>query len=290
MADVKKKLSANTDGAFYVDLTCINCDTCRQLAPGVFGEMEGYAYVAHQPKNTTEREAALRSLLACPVGSIGVLDRPDLRPIRRQFPLLVEGDVYYCGFNARSSYGANSYFIRRTDGNILVDSPRFVPDLVRVFEAWGGIRHIFLTHRDDVADADKFSKHFGARRIMHEADRTHSVRDLADDWLASYEATDLADDVRLIPVPGHTAGSCVLLYRDRYLFTGDHLGGLPNMGELEAYPDFCWYSWEAQTRSMERLLEFSFEWVLPGHGRRLYLNASQMKAALRRLIQWMRKQ
>jgi len=29
MADVAKRLSTNIDGNFFVDATCINCDTCR---------------------------------------------------------------------------------------------------------------------------------------------------------------------------------------------------------------------------------------------------------------------
>ncbi|HZC81910.1 MAG TPA: ferredoxin, partial [Nitrospiraceae bacterium] len=36
MADVAKRLPTNIDGSFFVDSTCINCDTCRQLAPKSF--------------------------------------------------------------------------------------------------------------------------------------------------------------------------------------------------------------------------------------------------------------
>jgi hypothetical protein len=32
MANIKKRLAANVAGNFYVDATCINRDTCRQLA------------------------------------------------------------------------------------------------------------------------------------------------------------------------------------------------------------------------------------------------------------------
>ena len=34
-------------------------------------------------------------------------------------------------------------------------------------EALGGIAHIFLTHRDDVADAERYAEHFDSRRIIH---------------------------------------------------------------------------------------------------------------------------
>lgn len=52
----------------------------------------------------------------------------------------------------------------------------------------------------------------------------------------------------------------------------------------------CWYSWEEQTRSMERLLAYDFEWVLPGHGRRFRAaSAGTIRAALVRLLERMRQ-
>ena len=75
----------------------------------------------------------------------------------------------------------------------------------------------------------------------------------------------LAPDLLAIPLPGHTRGSQALLYRDRFLFTGDHLWGEDD-GSLGASRSVCWYSWKEQTRSMQRLLDYRFEWVLPGHG------------------------
>ncbi|HLL84855.1 MAG TPA: hypothetical protein VK420_19455, partial [Longimicrobium sp.] len=87
----------------------------------------------------------------------------------------------------------------------------------------------------------------------------------------------------------------VLLYKQRYLFTGDHLWGSEDWGSedgprLEAGRGVCWYSWEAQTRSMERLLDFDFEWVLPGHGRRFRApSVKAMREELRRVIAWMRR-
>ena len=83
------------------------------------------------------------------------------------FPLLVEQPVYYCGYTSPKSFGGNSYFIRHPAGNWLIDSPKFLPQLVRKFEELGGIRCIFLTHRDDVADAERYAQHFDARRIIH---------------------------------------------------------------------------------------------------------------------------
>jgi glyoxylase-like metal-dependent hydrolase (beta-lactamase superfamily II) len=93
----------------------------------------------------------------------------------------------------------------------------------------------------------------------------------------------------VIPVPGHTRGSVALLYRDRFLFTGDHLWYEEDQGRLHASRGVCWYSWTEQARSMERLLDLDFEWVLPGHGRRYRAaSAAAMRDEVARLCRWMR--
>ena len=75
-----------------------------------------------------------------------------------------------------------------------------------------------------------------------------------------------------------------LLVHGTLLFTGDHLWGSEDGEGLEAGRDVCWYSWAEQTRSMEKLLAFDFEWVLPGHGPRFHAPARTMRAELEKLI------
>ena len=77
--------------------------------------------------------------------------------------------------------------------------------------------------------------------------------------------------------------------REKYLFTGDHLAWSPSRGHLYAFRSACWYSWSEQIRSMERLLDYRFEWVLPGHGRPVYLPPGEMERSLRTCIRWMRE-
>jgi glyoxylase-like metal-dependent hydrolase (beta-lactamase superfamily II) len=121
---------------------------------------------------------------------------------------------------------------------------------------------------------------------MHEADVTARTWDV-ETRLEGTEPVTLAPDLKAIPVPGHTRGHTVLLYKDRFLFTGDHLAYDEAAGGLEAWPDVCWYSWTEQTASMRRLLDERFEWVLPGHGRRHHAAAATMQDSLRRLVAWM---
>jgi hypothetical protein len=68
--------------------------------------------------------------------------------------------VYRLGYNAKSSYGAHSFLIRRPDGNAIVDAPRWTNQVVSTLEEAGGLSDILLTHKDDVADADRYAKHF----------------------------------------------------------------------------------------------------------------------------------
>lgn len=283
MANPNKRVPENVPGDFFVDTTCIDCDTCRQLAPRVFGETGTHAFVHTQPQSPAERRRAWRALVCCPTGSIGCRQSShDLKAALADFPLLIEKPVYYCGFNSPRSFGGNSYFVRQTAGNWLIDSPKFLPRLVQAFEELGGIAHIFLTHRDDVADAERYARHFGSRRIIHRQELSaqpdaEMILDGAGPW-------QLAPGFLAIATPGHTEGHCVLLFDERFLFTGDHLDWDRHAQQLAASEDYCWYSWPEQIESMIRLVDYPFEWVLPGHGQRVHLPADRMQAELRRLV------
>jgi glyoxylase-like metal-dependent hydrolase (beta-lactamase superfamily II)/ferredoxin len=287
MANVAKKVPENVPGDFFVDSTCIDCDACRQIAPSVFGEAASTSFVKAQPRAASNHRDALHALLSCPTGSIGCLGNDDVKAAMHDFPLLILEPVYYCGYNSPKSYGGNSYFLRHADGNWLVDSPKFVRSLVERLESLGGIDHIFLTHRDDVADAERFAKHFGARRIIHRDELSSQpsaevVLDGAGPWR-------LAPGFLAIQTPGHTRGHCVLLVNDRFLFTGDHLDWDREQQRLSASEDYCWYSWAEQADSMQRLAGYQFEWVLPGHGQRVRLPAAEMQEQLKRLVASMRQ-
>jgi glyoxylase-like metal-dependent hydrolase (beta-lactamase superfamily II) len=49
----------------------------------------------------------------------------------------------------------------------------------------------------------------------------------------------------------------------------------------------AWYSWREQARSMKKLLDYDFEWVLPGHGERIHLSSEQVEADLHALVERM---
>lgn len=287
MAQISQRRPENVTGEFYVDTTCIDCDTCRWMAPEVFYDIGDQSAVFHQPVNQTERLRAMQALLSCPTASIGTIDKPtDIKTVQASFPIAVHDSVYHCGYHAENSFGAASYLIVRSTGNVLVDSPRFAPPLVKQLEALGGIRYLYLTHRDDVADHQKFHDHFGCDRILHADEITQGTQSVELKVTGS-EPYALTEDLLIIPVPGHTEGHTVLLYNNTYLFSGDHLAWSPELQHLYAFRNACWYSWSELVQSMHRLADYSFEWVLPGHGRRFSSDRSTMREQMQQCLEWM---
>jgi glyoxylase-like metal-dependent hydrolase (beta-lactamase superfamily II)/ferredoxin len=287
MANRNKRWPENVSGEFFVDTTCIDCDTCRQLAPETFEDAGEYSYVYVQPQTAEQRRNALRALLACPTGSIGTLHPKHAREVMADFPLHLEDGVYYTGFNSPKSYGGNSYVVQHPEGNWLIDSPKYLPHLIKRFEDLGGIRYIFLTHRDDVAEAHQYAKRFSSQRIIHRAEL--SAQPDAEMVLTGDASLSLSQDFAIIPTPGHTRGHCVLLYKQRFLFTGDHLWWNRGQQRLGASRAYCWHSWAEQTQSMAKLRHFTFEWVLPGHGQRIKLAPERMQGELTALVERMQQ-
>jgi glyoxylase-like metal-dependent hydrolase (beta-lactamase superfamily II)/ferredoxin len=287
MALPELRLAENVAGDFYVDSTCIDCDLCRQIAPDTFTDIGDQSVVYHQP--AAEQEfAALKAIVTCPTASIGTLSHRSAKAAVAAYPELIAENVYFCGFASESSYGASSYLVVRAEGNVLIDSPRFASPLVKRVEKLGGVQLMFLTHRDDVADHEKWASHFSAERVMHRDDIGRSLAGI-ERVLTGPEAVKFDDDLLAIPTPGHTRGHTVLLYRNQYLFSGDHLWWSEAYKSLHASQSVCWYSWPEQTRSMQRLLDYRFDWVLPGHGRRVHLSSSLMREQLKQCVTRMKE-
>ncbi|MGH9971340.1 MAG: MBL fold metallo-hydrolase, partial [Pyrinomonadaceae bacterium] len=290
MANVLKRLPQNVRGDFFVDASCIDCETCSELAPAIFRDHGDQCSVHHQPETEQETRLAMMALVACPTGSIGTTEKHDARTGIDAFPLLVDEDVYFCGFTAEASFGAWSYLILRPEskgGNVLIDSPRFASQLVKRFQAMGGLRRMLLTHRDDVAAHEEFAEKFGCERIMHASDGARRLG--VEQILDGQEEIRLDDDLIAIPTSGHTRGHVVFLYKAKYLFTGDHLAWSPSRETLTAFRSVAWYSWAEQTRSMEKLRAYNFEWVLPGHGDIHHDSSEKMQEPLKRCIAWMKR-
>jgi glyoxylase-like metal-dependent hydrolase (beta-lactamase superfamily II) len=275
----------NAPGNWYVDARCIDCAAARTVAPGLIVARAGQSVFARQPETPEELMMAWRARLLCPTASVRTETSADAP--EGVFPEELTPGIYRLGYNARSSYGAHSFLIRREDGNMMVDAPRWTSAVVKALQTWGGLSHVLLTHRDDVADAERYAAHFGAHVWIHEADR--AAAPYADKLLVGREPVNIDAKLQAIPVPGHTAGSVVYLYDGRYLFTGDSLAWSAERQDLVAFRDACWYSWPEQTRSLQRLLGHRVEWVFAGHGGSGHRPAHEMHARLAALVERMRR-
>jgi glyoxylase-like metal-dependent hydrolase (beta-lactamase superfamily II)/ferredoxin len=293
MARTDLRNPRNSDGDWFVDTRCIDCGTCRDIAPDLFVAVGDYSVVRRQPASGSANEMtdAWLAAQACPTNSIGTLSRRS-RP-GRLYPREIEPDsgVFDLGYCSEDSFGASAWFVHRPGpqgGNLLVDSPRFTAALVDPIAEMGGIAHILLTHQDDVADAARYAEHFGARVWIHEDDRRAAP--FATDLLRGTGEMEITPGVVAIPVPGHTRGSVVYLLDDRFLFTGDSLAWSHDRGDLTAFRGACWFSWTAQTESLQRLAssDHRFAWVLPGHGARIRRDADDLHARLEALVGRMR--
>ena len=287
MASLTKKREQNIAGDFYVDSSCIDCDTCRWMAPDTFHRDGSQSAVHHQPVTEEERLRSLQALLSCPTASIGTVEKPqDIRQVQQSFPIPIADNVYHCGYHSEASFAASSYLIQHPEGNILIDSPRFTPPLVKQIEAIGGIRWMYLTHKDDIADHQKYHDHFGCQRILHEKEITAETRDV-EKQLTSFDPFQLYPDCLIIPVPGHSEGHTVLLYQDKFLFSGDHIAWSARMQQLIGFRNYCWDSWPKLIESTRQLKQYTFSWILPGHGRRYHADIVTMQQELDKCIAWM---
>lgn len=276
----------NVEGPWFVDDRCSRCDSARHWAPDLIGTDEhGRSFVARQPADEAEEAAMWRAAAACPTLSIG--NRQARRPARAPFPHQLTPGVYALGHNAPASFGAHSYLATRPGGNLMFDSPRFTRPLAEAVDALGGIAHVLLSHRDDVADADRWADRYGSRVWIHEADA--DAAPYATDIIVGDEPRPVAPGAACIPTPGHTEG-CVCYHIDgRWLFTGDTLHWNHRRGELDVTPLQTFFSWDALADSMDRLAGLRVEWVFPGHGRWGHMGADGYASQMGGLGPAMRK-
>lgn len=286
MADLKKSRLENSSQNFFVDSTCIDCGACFWIAPHTFSEIGTMSAAYATPVTKEDRIDAFTALFSCPVGSIGTLTKDTLgAEVAHSFPRHLVSGVFHCGFHSQDSFGASSFLIQRTDGNILIDSPRFLPQLAKAIEQLGGIRYQYLTHKDDLADTDLYQEYFKSKRIIHLGDVNSKTQNY-EIILEGEDDFSLAPDLKIIPVPGHTKGHTALLFCNEILFTGDHLAFDPEQNKLMGFKNACWYDWDIQQESFRKLLNYQFLHILPGHGNPWRAaDLETMKGELKRLVQ-----
>lgn len=287
MANRAKIAPGNVKGDFFVDTTCISCGNCRDLAPKNFSKISPYYVVTKQPETPQELDEVLNALVCCPLGSIGAEGseyKSGIGAAVKRYPEEIENGIFYLGFNSPDSYGGKSYFIKNSSGNWMVDSPKFSSRLVKFIQEQGGLKYIFLTHRDDVAEASAYAAEFGAKRIIHKEDL--EAQKEAEIVIEGIDSIEPEPGFTIVPTPGHTMGHCMLLHND-VLFSGDVFTSRTYHDEnIETWPPYyCWWNWDEQTKSIERLLSFQFRVMLPSHGRRFSGTHAQTQEALKKVLE-----
>ncbi|MGI9604327.1 MAG: MBL fold metallo-hydrolase [Acidimicrobiales bacterium] len=284
MARLEDRHPAGAPGDWFVDTRCIDCDAARQVAPGLIARNpeDGASVFTRQPESPDDVELAWRAAMVCPTRSVGHVHLR--KPPEPVYPHDLGDGVFRLGHNARSSFGAHSYLVRRPGGNLMIDSPRWTREVADPVADLGGISHILLSHRDDVADADRYAERFGARVWIHTDDQ--DAADYATDLIAGHAASEITDGTTCFPVPGHTRGSVLYLVDGHLLFSGDSLSWHPRRESLHAFRRACWYSWAEQTASLGRLADsgLGFDRLFCGHGWNHDASADDMQAHLVDLV------
>jgi glyoxylase-like metal-dependent hydrolase (beta-lactamase superfamily II) len=300
------------------------------VLPGSFEE-GSFTGVLRQPRNQADLEAARTAVAACPFGAIQLkTNRARVRPGElgspwKSFPRRIEDNVWVLGHPSPQNFGALAYFIELAGGGLLIDPPRPSDELFRWLDEHGGVRWLLLTHRDHTHHHAEIAARFpGCRRIIGAADvrlratpymeATGDVEiKLGDSPLPmGLDGTPIPEgalpytDIAVLPQPGHTPGSLCVVYRGRFLFTGDHVFYSRRLDRIVAARLQCWEEWQRQTESVRRLAAWAesgllrFAWILPGHGEWHCLenNTSQNNQtpdttaaakALRRGLEWMER-
>ena len=279
---------------FRINERCIDCGTCWTFDPDHFAAGAGTAVVAHQPRGASSQRQALLALQACPVAAIETSRALQRTTPADGFPSWIcshaAGEVFYCGWASRRSFGARSWLIHRADGNIMVDVPRWSAPLARRIQAMGGLAQIVLTHRDDVADHQRWAQAFACERWIHRGDADAAPS--AEQVLEGQEPLELAPQIELLPTPGHTPGSLCLLLGDqrRVLFSGDHVWWNRDQDVLVCSERYCWWDFNVQIRSLQRLQPQDVAWLLPGHGHRQHFQPGAWTEAVKQTLTWIQAQ
>ena len=275
----------NVLGPWFVDTRCIRCDAARNWAPDLIGmDASGRSVIVSQPSGPEQEAALWRAAVACPTKSIGNLEEP-IQPTG-VFPYRLTDGVFALGNNSYSSFGAHSFLVVRADGNLMIDSPRFDHRLAASIDDMGGVAHVLLSHRDDVADYDRWADRYGARVWIGEADA--DAAPLSTDLIGEGDVATIGPGVLSIPAPGHTRGHAVYYIDAKLLFTGDTLHWNHRRGELDIFPNQTFHSWEILADTMERLTALSVEWVFAGHGMWHHIGSAEWTRQMGMLVPAMR--
>jgi len=189
---------------------------------------------------------------------------------------------------------------------IMVDSPKYgklSKEAITSLTGKNGPDYLLLTHVDDTAGHEDWKREFPSlQRIFHsgdlgihnwigdtslehveillpnvESDDQNSSNQSEELTMYSLDGTvlknmeDVTDDVVIMHTPGHSPGSISLYQRPQshvrpgVLFTGDTYGYTTRTNSMTAFPQYG-NNLQRQAQVLQKLLEYDWDVILPGHG------------------------
>ena len=134
------------------------------------------------------------------------------------------------------------------------------------------------------AEAEDYHQEFQSTLYFPKAEKNKKNL-IIDQYLD--EEIQITEDLLAIPTPGHTKGHFCYLYKNKFLFTGDHLCYSNSRGHLIGFKNHCWYSVKELRSSIEKLKSYKFNYILPGHGSPIkYESSEQAHAEIDRCLEW----
>ncbi|KAG8473786.1 hypothetical protein CXB51_035975 [Gossypium anomalum] len=248
----KQRRPQNADGDFFVDHTCIDCDTCRWMAPwnllcvSLSGVVIGCSCgadhclriinydVGQDLRNYSTFKAFYFLLLQQVFTRVGGMSAVYKQPTCKEDRLKALQALISCPTNSiRTEVPPPDILEAQKTFPIPIDEKK-LPGVYHCgyhsSKSYGASSYLIihpdgniLIDRDDVADHGKWSKRFSCDRILHSGDVEACTADV-ETKLVGNGPWRLGQDVMLIHTLGHTEGSVCLFYMPlKILFTGDHI-------------------------------------------------------------------
>lgn len=164
--------------------------------------------------------------------------------------------------------GTNTYIIGHSSFVVVDPGPALESHIQNILRYFGHCIEAVLvthTHKDHSPAARIIAEETGAKlfgRVIendgHQDTTFSSQKTIADNEILKFSE----NTVKAIQTPGHVANHiCYLIESDQFLITGDHLMEgttvviIPPFGSMKDYMD-----------SLQKLMEYSFKYIGPGHG------------------------
>lgn len=189
-------------------------------------------------------------------------------------PLALDGAAMWSVWQPDRNMFFNSFFLRRPDGNIVVDPLATTEQEVAFMRERGGVQTVIITNRDHERKARELAAAFGAK-IMAGENEAQLLSDPVDRALAHDEK--LSEDIFVIALEGgKTPGEIALsLPKHKAAIVGDALWGDP-AGSLRLPPDEKLLDPVKAVLSLRHIWALRLKILLVGDGACIFGNADDI--------------